>query len=126
MQRMTSQKRIILDFLQESKIHPSATDVFLSVQKKLPQISQATVYRILDGFVEDKIIQSIAGKSTRFDGNVKTHQHFICNNCDTIIDIFDKRIENYLNNKKASVQNGRVESFNVDFRGQCAKCKQLN
>lgn len=123
MQRITSQKRIILDFLRENKEHPTAKDVFFDVQKKLPQISQATVYRILDGFVKDTTIQSIAGKATRFDGNVKIHQHFICNNCDAIIDIFDERIENYLNNKKASVQNGRVESFSVDFRGQCAKCK---
>ena len=123
MQRMTSQKTIILDFLRETKIHPTAEQVFLEVQKKLPRISQATVYRILDGFVKNGNIQSVAGKTTRFDGNKQAHQHFICNNCNTIIDIFDEKIERYLNDRKATVQNGRVESFNVDFRGQCVKCK---
>jgi Fe2+ or Zn2+ uptake regulation protein len=123
MKRMTNQKIIILEFLRKTKIHPTAEQVFLEVQKKLPRISQATVYRILDSFVKNGNIQSVAGKITRFDGNKQIHQHFICNDCNTITDIFDEKIEEYLNNRKSTVQNCRVESFSVDFRGQCEKCK---
>lgn len=123
MQRMTNQKRIILDFLRETKIHPSANAVFLAVQKKLPQISQATVYRILDRFVNDGVINSIEGNVTRFDGNEKSHQHFICDNCGTIVDIFNTKIETYLNAQKNTVLNGCASSFDLNFRGQCLDCK---
>ena len=126
MQRITNQKLIVLDFLRESKDHPSADDVFLAVRKKLPRISKATVYRILDNFVKDNAIKSIAGKFTRFDGNTKIHQHFICNNCGKIIDLYDKAIEKYLGNNKNSLQNCRVKSFEVSFYGECEKCHKLN
>ena len=123
MQRFTNQKQIILEFLRKDKSHPTADNVFSAAQKKLPRISKATVYRILDGFVKEDLIKNIEGKKTRFDGNKKNHQHFICNTCGDIIDIYDKKIEEYLNIKKNIVQNSRVESFDLNFRGQCKKCK---
>ena len=127
MQRITNQKIIILDFLRETKIHPTAEQVFLEVQKKLPRISKATVYRILEGFVEDGTIKSITDKSgasspTRFDGNEKSHQHFICTNCGNIIDLYDDSIEKYLNNKQKTVRDGAISNFEVNFYGKCTKC----
>ncbi len=121
---MTNQKLIILDFLRKSKDHPSADDVFLAVRKTLPQISKATVYRILDGFVKDSIIQNIDGKLTRFDGNDKAHQHFICTECGNIADLYDDTIEEYLKKKRSLIKNGSVKKFSVDFYGICNKCKK--
>jgi len=124
MQRMTNQKLIILDFLRKSKDHPSADEVFLAVRKKLPQISKATVYRILDNFVKNGAIESIDGKFTRFDGNEKPHQHFICTNCGNIIDLYDNTIEKYLNKKLRLLTDGSADKFSVDFYGTCNKCKK--
>lgn len=127
MQRITNQKIIILDFLRETKIHPTAEQVFLEVQKKLPRISRATVYRILEGFVEDGTIKSVtdknsAGSPTRFDGNEKPHQHFICTTCGNIIDLYDDSIEKYLNHKQKTVKDGVINNFEVNFYGKCTKC----
>ncbi|MBC7073854.1 transcriptional repressor, partial [Candidatus Parcubacteria bacterium] len=47
MERLTSQKKIILDYLKSVRTHPSAEEIFEKVRKRLPQISLGTVYRIL-------------------------------------------------------------------------------
>ena len=38
-ERITSQKKIILDYLKEVNTHPSAEDIYLKVRKRLPRIS---------------------------------------------------------------------------------------
>ncbi len=128
MERITNQKITVLNFLRKTKIHPTAEQVFLEVQKKLPRISQATVYRILDGFVEDGTIKSVTDKNstnspTRFDGNEKTHQHFICKKCGNIDDLYNDKIEEYLTSQKSLIKKGLIENFEVNFYGQCSKCK---
>jgi len=124
LKRITTQKQIILDFLRKSKIHPDADQVFLEVRKKLPRISKATVYRILDTFVDEKLIVAISGKKTRFDGNKIPHQHFLCTNCGLIVDIFDDETEKYLNKKKEIIKEGKAENFNLTFYGKCKKCRK--
>jgi Fe2+ or Zn2+ uptake regulation protein len=129
MKRVTNQKLIILDFLRKTKIHPTAEQVFLEVQKKLPQISKATVYRILDNFVNEGVIRSIADKNKtgspiRFDGNEKSHQHFICTNCGEITDLYNDKIEKYLNSKQDFIKEGVVGGFEVNFYGRCKKCDE--
>jgi Fur family ferric uptake transcriptional regulator len=129
MKRITNQKLIILDFLRKTKIHPTAEQVFLEVQKKLPQISKATVYRILDNFVNEDVIRSIADKNktgspVRFDGNEKSHQHFICTNCGEITDLYNDKIKKYLNNKQVFIKEGVADGFEVNFYGRCKKCSE--
>ena len=56
-ERITSQKKLILDYLKSVKCHPSAGKVFFEVQKKLPRISRGTVYRILKNLKGKREIQ---------------------------------------------------------------------
>src|SRR3989344_3001733 len=48
MERLTCQKKIILDYLKSVQSHPSAEIIFKEAKKKLPQISLGTVYRNLN------------------------------------------------------------------------------
>ena len=128
MQRVTNQKIIILEFLRKTKIHPTAEQVFLEVQKKLPRISKATVYRILENLVKNNEIERVADKNsagnpTRFDGNKKTHQHFICKNCGKIVDLYNAEIEKCLNSKQKTLKEGSINNFEVNFYGTCTKCR---
>jgi Fe2+ or Zn2+ uptake regulation protein len=129
MKRITNQKLIILDFLRKTKIHPTAEQVFLEVQKKLPQISKATVYRVLDNLVSEGVIKSITNKDktgspTRFDGNEKNHQHFICNNCGEIIDLYNDKIKKYLDGQQKFIKEGIADGFEINFYGRCKKCSE--
>jgi len=122
-ERLTNQKKIILDYLHSVKIHPSAEKVFKEVRKKLPRISQATVYRILNNLQEKKEVQVISAKGiSRFDGNVSSHAHFVCQKCDKVYDICDVCKEcSILRKKKTKV--GKINSYKVCFHGICKCCK---
>jgi Fe2+ or Zn2+ uptake regulation protein len=123
MERETSQKKIILDYLKGVCTHPSAESVYLAVKKKLPKISRATVYRILNNLKEKKEIQEIPAEVSRFDGDISSHAHFICQNCGCIFDIFDVCREcSVLKRKKTKV--GEIKKYQITFYGNCTKCKK--
>ena len=57
-QRMTIQKRIILEELGKTKKHPTAEALYSDVKKRLPEISIGTVYRNLELLAESGKAQS--------------------------------------------------------------------
>ena len=116
--RQTKQKQIIMDYLMNTKEHPSAEMVFQEVKKTLPQISRATVYRNLDLFCESGEIIVIDTDIKRFDADISRHDHFICENCGQIIDLPAKK------NKKIKIPNvGNVMRQAINYYGICNKCK---
>ena len=118
MERITSQKRIILEYLKNVKTHPSAKEVYEAVKKKLPGISQGTVYRILNGLAEKGEALEISSEVSHFDGDTSPHSHFICEKCKKIFDIFDKiKIPHF---KKIKV--GEVKNCQIYFYGMCKNC----
>jgi len=122
MERLTSQKQIIIDHLMSVKTHPTAEEVYGAVRKKLPRISQGTVYRILNNFKDKGEAQVIpvAGVA-HFDADTSLHGHFICQECNRVYDVFDvcSKCET-LKNKRIKV--GKIKDFKVYFYGICKKC----
>ena len=119
-ERITNQKRVILDYLKSTETHPTAEKVYFEVKKKLPQISLGTVYRILNNLKEKGEIQEIPSQVSHFDGNVLPHAHFICQNCQKIFDVF-LRCE-ILKNQKIKV--GKIKNYQIIFYGICKKCQK--
>jgi len=119
-ERLTNQKRIILEYLKSTKSHPSVKEVCLEVKKKLPQISLGTVYRILSQLKERGEIKEILTETSHFDGDTSFHSHFICQKCKKIFDVFEKI--STLKNKKLKV--GEIKDYQIIFYGICKKCKK--
>lgn len=122
-ERMTSQKKIVLEYLKSVKTHPPAEVIFKEVRKSLPAISQTTVYRILNNLKSKNQLQTIfVGKTTFFDGDTSDHAHFICEECGKVFDIFDvcSRCD-ILKNKRTKI--GKINHFKIKFYGICQKCK---
>ncbi len=120
-ERLTNQKRIILDYLKSTKCHPCAEEVYFFVQKKLPQISQGTVYRILNNLKEKgEILEILSGGKSRYDGDTSLHGHFFCQKCGRVFDVFEKC--KILRCKKLKV--GIVKNYQIYFYGICNKCKK--
>jgi len=114
-ERVTAQKKFILDYLMSVKCHPTAEKVYEEVKKKLPTISQATVYRVLNNFKKNgKAITIDAKGTTHFDGCTLTHAHLVCEKCGQVSDVMNccKGCK-ILKNKK----------YIINFYGICKKCK---
>ncbi len=121
-ERITNQKQIILNYLQKTKSHPSAEEVFQAVKKKLPRISLGTVYRNLDNFVQKNTIEEISGETKRFDADLSQHHHFVCKECRHISDLISIKTDlQHLKNKTKSV--GTFDSYKIFVYGICNKCK---
>lgn len=119
MERTTSQKEIILDYLKNVKIHPSAETVYSAVKKKLPRISRGTVYRVLKNLKNKGKIQEIPAEVSRYDGDISPHAHFFCECCQKIFDVFEKC--GILQHKKTKV--GKIKNYQIYFYGCCKKCR---
>ena len=121
-ERLTNQKKVILEYLKSTKSHPCAREVYFEVKKKLPQISLGTVYRILNQLKEKREIKEILTEVSHFDGNLTPHSHFVCQKCKKIFDIFEEIPE--LKNKRLKV--GKINNYQIIFYGICNKCRAKN
>jgi len=123
LERETSQKKIVFDYLKSVTTHPSANAVYSAVRKKLPHISRGTVYRILNNLRKKGEVQAISTKDkTFFDGDVSDHAHFICANCGKIYDVFDECSRCGIL-KKRKLKVGKIKTYKVQFYGTCRKCE---
>lgn len=123
MERLTNQKQIILEYLQDTKTHPTVEEIFIGVKKKLPRISLGTVYRNLENFHEKGLIIKIDGEVKRFDGDISDHHHFLCRKCNKAFDIFEKEFDVKKIIKKAK-KIGNIEHGGICVSGICLKCQK--
>ncbi len=124
MERLTNQKQTILDYIKSVHTHPTAEEVYFAVKKKLPRISLGTVYRNLEKFAQDGMILEIKGEIKRFDGDVCEHQHFICEQCGKVFDIFGGRFGLKSISRKIE-KIGQAKHYQFYVYGICKKC-QIN
>lgn len=124
-ERITNQKKIIIEYLKKTKEHPSAEVVYQVVKKKLPQISRGTVYRILNNLKEKKEIQEIPLKGlSRFDGDTSSHAHFVCQKCQKVFDVFEEVCRECEIVKKQKIKVGKIKNYKIIFYGFCKKCSK--
>src|SRR5947199_10164640 len=89
-QRTTSQLEQVFKALQRDQTHPFAHEIYQRVHKKLPRISLATVYRNLHSLVDEGKIRTLLldAQGARFDAETSQHDHFICEPCGRVVDLF--------------------------------------
>lgn len=119
-ERKTIQKEAVESYLSTTFCHPSAQKVYLNVKKELPNISKATVYRILRNFKKKGKIQELPGEVSRWDYKEKPHPHFVCVGCNAIIDIADE----FEMPSADELDVGEVRNCKIIFSGYCKECNK--
>jgi Fur family peroxide stress response transcriptional regulator len=110
--------------LSQQKGHPSAEDVYQTVKKEHPNISLATVYKTLEMLAENELIAKVTPlhDMARYDCNSHFHHHFVCVQCNTIVDIEDNAL-NHLTVPSELDKSYIVHGYRVQFEGLCNNCK---
>ena len=118
----------ILHYLRHTTEHPSAETVHAALKAEIPDLSLGTVYRNLTLFKQNGEIQSVATVKgvERFDGNPLPHVHFICGDCDAVIDLDDLQGPESLSELAAACCGGSVDGCQLTFTGQCKNCNERN
>lgn len=96
--RRTPQRIELLRVLEEKgKRHPSFSEVYHEMRKKLPSVSQSTILKNMTVFEEVGIVQSFSFKGeTHYELNPSPHVNFVDNKGE-IVDIEGEEIEDLLN-----------------------------
>lgn len=122
--RMTKQKKVILEVVQNTKTHPTADWIYEQARKTLPDISLGTVYRNLHMLTELGIISELnyGSSHTRYDGNPENHYHFVCEKCGKVIDV-EMPVQYHLEEQVARNMGVKVKKHRLEFYGECEECK---
>ena len=123
--RLTTQRQIILEELAKVKTHPTASELYDMVRKRLPRIGLGTVYRNLELMAESGMILKIevGGTQKRFDATTDEHYHIRCSCCGKVDDI-DVPVVKELVAQAAASSAYRIQGHHVEFTGICADCQK--
>ena len=99
--RLTKQRREVLAVILQERDHPTANDVYLRSQNRMPSISLATVYNCLEALVSHGIVRQVnfEREPSRYCPNLADHCHFQDQNTGKIHDVFFKegvKLEDFL------------------------------
>jgi len=116
----TMQRLAVLEYLERTKSHPTADEVYVEVRRTCPTIARATVYNTLEALTKaDTILQlTVDPAAARYDADLGPHVHFRCRLCGVVYDI-DAKQESCLGDM---VKGHRVESVRTYAFGVCSSC----
>ena len=122
--RYSRKREAIREVLMGTTSHPTAEWIYSQLKPEIPDLSLATVYRNLGEMKQNGEVQSVAfwGGKERFDGNVKKHSHFVCEECGRIDDFHFVPHNTGLDESAQKHYDGRVEFHTLVFHGTCGEC----
>ena len=129
--RLTGPRRLILNLVQATDVHPTADWVYRQVRRQLPRVSLGTVYRNLRLLVEEGLVKELPGAAgresgrsrlARFDGNTSVHHHFTCSKCGRIQDLTEP-VDRSLDRQMAARTGLHISHHRIEFFGRCPTCR---
>ena len=125
--KTTKQRKVILDVFLKLGRHSTLEQILSAVQKEMPKIGLATIYRTMRLFVEAKIAheQRFEDGLTRYEPFLEGehHDHLICTKCNAIFEFEDDIIEERQRMIAASY-GMTIISHTLDIYGICEECQQ--
>lgn len=120
--RLTRQRLAIFRELESRYDHPDVEHLFHAVKPRIPQISLFTVYRTMNALESAGMVWRVATWKghARYDANVETHAHFLCETCGRIDDVQGEAAgcpETVLAGLK-----GTARRVDLMIRGECDAC----
>ncbi len=90
MQRMTKQRKAIVECLKKAARPLSIEEILLEVSAEIPKLNLSTLYRNLKDLVQDQEVRShnLPGSCPRYEMMSTSHtHHFLCQKCNRLFNI---------------------------------------
>jgi Fur family peroxide stress response transcriptional regulator len=126
---VTHQRLAIFEALASSREHPSAEQLHKAVQRRIPTLSLATVYKNLEAL---KAIGAVADVNPlhaegRYEaalpgtGAGAPHHHLVCVSCQKVRDLHDHELDRL---RVRDAQGFEVRAVRVQAEGLCPDCQR--
>ena len=123
--KITPQRIAIYDAVVELKNHPTAENIIEFIKINHPYISVGTVYKVLNTFVENKLLKKVKSERDimRYDAIIEHHHHLYCIDTDRIEDYEDQELDDLVLAyfKKKNIENFKIEDIKLQITGKFIK-----
>lgn len=121
---VTVQRRAVLRALAGRGDHPTAEQVHAAAASRLPGMTRATVYRVLDALEGLGVVRRVehAGSAARYEVDTGPHHHLVCVSCGRIADLHEPAPEG-LPLPAPRAGGFVVKEYSIQFRGHCRACR---
>jgi Fur family peroxide stress response transcriptional regulator len=120
--KVTPQRIAVYEAVVNLKNHPTAEQIIEYIKKNHPNISVATVYKVLEFLIENELIRRVKNEEDimRYDALTKKHHHLYCTESNRIEDYedpeLDRLIEEYFSHKK--IKGFKVKDITLQITGE--------
>lgn len=124
--RLTSQRRLVLEIINESQSHLDVETIYLQAKQRDNRISLATVYRSLALLKEIGLIveHSLGEDHAHFEtAQQQPHYHFTCEKCGRVIEFNAPEIEKIIRTLSRT-RNFEIKEVHFFLSGICDACQQ--
>jgi len=125
--RLTSQRRLILELLQESEEHFDAEGLYHQAHERDASVSLATVYRTLNmlkeaGLIDQRYFSREHGREYYEPVAAHEHYHFTCQRCHKVIE-FESRLVDQIRQELEAKLGVQMNHTCMCFEGICETCR---
>lgn len=117
--KVTPQRLAIFEAILKSYSHPTAEQIFEVIRKRNPNISLATVYKVLDTLVDQGLITMVKTDRDikRYDAVIERHHHIYYSDSDKIEDYVDTELNELLEKyfEKKNIPGFRIEDIKLQI-----------
>ncbi|HEY6909985.1 MAG TPA: Fur family transcriptional regulator [Myxococcales bacterium] len=126
---VTHQRLAIFEALASSREHPSAEQIHRAVQRRIPTLSLATVYKNLEALKGIGAVADVNAlhEEARYEaalpgtGAGLPHHHLVCVACHRILDLHDSGLDGL---QLRDAQGFAVHAVRVQAEGLCPDCQR--
>ena len=122
--RMTPQRLMILEAIEEASGHVSAEEIYQDIKKRYPGLNISTVYRTLELLKETGLVT----ETDMGDGRVRFHSmghehhhHLVCSKCGKVIDLDEETLAP-LTSVLSEKYGFRADLKHLAIFGRCKEC----
>lgn len=120
--KVTPQRIAVLDAIISLNNHPTAENIMDHIRKIHPNISSATIYKVLDVFVSNGLIRRVDTERDimRYDAITESHHHIYCSDSDRIEDYKDEELNKLLTEyfQKKQIPDFKIEDLKLHIIGK--------
>lgn len=120
--RITPQRMSVFEAILTLNNHPTAENIIDFVRNNHPNISTATVYKVLDTLVEHGLIRKVKTERDimRYDAFLENHHHLYSSETDRIEDYVDNELTELIEKhfEKKGIAGFNIEDIKLQIIGK--------